>query len=50
MLTTIILIASIGLIALTTMSFIGGVYANRSALPAVGALFVALLLFGAFWG
>jgi|APThiThiocy_cv2_1041547.scaffolds.fasta_scaffold02947_15 hypothetical protein len=49
MLTTIILIASIGLIGLTTMSFLGGVYANRSALPVVGSLFVLLLLFGAMW-
>lgn len=49
MLTTIILIASIGLIGLTTMSFLGGVYAHRSALPVVGSLFVLLLLFGAMW-
>jgi hypothetical protein len=48
MLTTIIIIASIALIGLTTMSFLGGIYANRSALPVVRSLFV-LLLFGAMW-
>lgn len=50
MLTTIILIASIGLIVLTTMSFLGGLYAKRDGLPMVGAVFVMLLLFGALWG
>jgi uncharacterized membrane protein len=50
MLTALLLIASIGLISFCTMSFFGGLYANRSALPMAGALFVALLLFGAFFG
>ena len=47
--TAIIIIASIGLIALTTMSFVGGIYANRSALPMVGVMFIAILVFGLVW-
>lgn len=40
------MIASIGLIGFTTMSFFGDIHANRSVLPTVGTLFVRLL-FGA---
>lgn len=49
MLTALIIIASFALIGYTTMSFIGGIYANRAALPVVGTVFVMLLLFGAIW-
>lgn len=49
LLTILIVAASIGLIAITTMSFVGGVYANRSALPVVAVMFVAVLVFGALW-
>jgi hypothetical protein len=49
MLTAIIIIASMVLVGYTTMSLIGGIYANRSALPMVGGMFVLLLLFGALW-
>lgn len=47
--TVLIILLSIGLIAVCTMSFVGGVYANRQALPLVGLMFGALLAFGVFW-
>lgn len=49
MLTAIIIILSVGLIVLTTMSVVGGVYANRAALPMCAAMFIAIIVFGAVW-
>jgi hypothetical protein len=49
MLTFLAILASIGLIVLTTMSFVGGVYSNRAALPMCAAMFIAIIVFGAVW-
>ena len=37
------------LAVIMTMILIGAIYANRAALPMVGAMFVAILIFGAIW-
>jgi hypothetical protein len=45
----LLILLSLALLAYTTMSFVGGIYANRAALPIVGVMFVAILIFGAVW-
>lgn len=49
MITLLLIILSLLLLGYATMSVAGGVYANRAALPVVGAIFVAILIFGALW-
>lgn len=49
MLTFLAILSSIGLIALTTMSVVGGIYANRAALPICAVMFLAIIVFGAVW-
>ena len=45
-------VLALGLIALAavmTLTMAGAVYANRNALPVVGVVFTALVVFGLFW-
>ena len=46
-----IIMSALGIVmgAVMTLALMGAVYANRTALPMVGAVFVAILVFGAVW-
>ncbi len=45
----LVFVVGVILAGLMLMTLIGAIYANRAALPVVGTVFGALILFGLFW-
>lgn len=49
MITALAIILCVALAVFMTLALAGAVYEHRAALPMVGLMFVALILFGLMW-
>ena len=49
MITTLAIILCVALAVFMTLGLAGAIYEHRAALPMVGLMFVAIILFGLIW-